>query len=1172
MVVASSGVTILLLLLCLSGSIEAAEYLVHPFPCHPGAPCQTLQDYVSNVSRYFTSNTTFVFLEDKHYLNSPVTLENITNIRFEGNAIEVSNIIVAPTAGFFFSDSSNIEFRSLRITNTGELMDVSSLALSFHYATSVLLSNIHFDHDNPGQSRSQAVEMSFTSAEIIDSTFRNGYQANGGALFSDGSILKFSGSTLFRNNTADYSGGGIYATNSSLHFEDSTSFVGNRAGTQYYPNNYDIGGGGIFASRTMISIVGYSEFLNNRPIHFFNNVLIGAAVLATLDSNVMVEGTAVFQNNSGYTGGALFLVNTTCSLQGQLSFNYNNATEQSGGAIFTHRSMVDIGSSAQFTGNYAEERGGGIYLEHSHMTSEGELRFVENVVKSGGGAVALLGSVMSIAETAHFVRNNAKYGGAIELLISSQIELISPVNVSFTRNRATLGGAILVSDLLSTYITQCQNVSVDRMNCFYKLQSPNASLEGVTLRFTENFVNKSGSSVYGGGLELCRVQINDIQSSMSGYQFLQNVSVVHLLPNDISNISSKPLRLCQCVNNMPNCSQNVHFNKTTVAGRTFNLSVMAVGQLDMPENANIVYIFNSSNGSEIQPQSYNSNDTIYCHNVGYKLITGNSNENLQVHPEGCNSYNGSLFMNIIVETCPPGFELVDKRCSCETSLLKIIEDEESCDIETGLIKRPDGLWIKPHFFNGSYKGFSWSKNCYLPYCVQENDADPTIMNFSSIDVDIQCQGNHTGIVCGSCEENHSLVLQQLNCDICEDRYLSLIVYFAFAGLALVGILLLLQLTVAKGTINGFILYSNFINICFDLFFPPNKAKLTPLSIFISWTNLNFGIPACFYDGLDAYSYIWLQYAFPFYLWFLIGAIIVACKESSKARSLFGSNPVAVLATIMLLSFTKLLETTVYVLSYRVLNRSDGAAVLHWWADANLLYFKGKHIPLAIFSLCVIIFILIPYTFFLLFGYRFLKYSGKKGFRWFNKFKPLLDAYYAPYTKRARFWPGLLILLRVCLFLSFTIEVINTSNGTLILASSLFIVVMTIAWTSGPIYNKLYNEVLEATFLLNICIVPIASYHVKSVNGNQLWVTYPSVAIAFSEFIGILLFHLLYRLAQISSIDKFRSRYFTRWDKYLEKKKVAKHPSKEEKHPMAVNLEKNIGVAIREPLLEDATTF
>ena len=295
----------------------------------------------------------------------------------------------------------------------------------------------------------------------------------------------------------------------------------------------------------------------------------------------------------------------------------------------------------------------------------------------------------------------------------------------------------------------------------------------------------------------------------------------------------------------------------------------------------------------------------------------------------------------------------------------------------------------------------------------------------------------------------------------------------------------------------------------DISIVPGRL-FSPLSIFIAWFNLDFGIPTCFYDGLDAYWYAWLQYAFPLYLWLLIGIILCATNCSVRVGRLLGSNPVAVLATVVLMSYTKLLQTTVGALRFKTLKYhgsrhsfySDGLRV--WLFDGNITYFEGKHIILDTFGICFLSFLILPYIFLLLFGYRLQAYSGRKGFIWFNKFKPILDAYYAPYNSKNRYWPGFMLLVRGGVFLS-SILIYDTTN--LLVVSSLFMAIGLIPWLRYPLYEKLYLDLLEASFILNIGILASATHHVKMVDGNQAPVTYMSVAVALAEFLGILIFRL-----------------------------------------------------------------
>ena len=98
-----------------------------------------------------------------------------------------------------------------------------------------------------------------------------------------------------------------------------------------------------------------------------------------------------------------------------------------------------------------------------------------------------------------------------------------------------------------------------------------------------------------------------------------------------------------------------------------------------------------------------------------------------------------------------------------------------------------------------------------------------------------------------------------------------------AGIIDVAVSLLLHMNISTGILNGLILYANLVNISKDQFFPPQMVKVNVLTVFISWMNLDFGIPACFYNGLDAYSYAWLQFA---YLWVLTVLIIICSKYAT----------------------------------------------------------------------------------------------------------------------------------------------------------------------------------------------------------------------------------------------------------------------------------------------------
>ena len=171
-------------------------------------------------------------------------------------------------------------------------------------------------------------------------------------------------------------------------------------------------------------------------------------------------------------------------------------------------------------------------------------------------------------------------------------------------------------------------------------------------------------------------------------------------------------------------------------------------------------------------------------------------------------------------------------------------------------------------------------------------------------------------MCGQCEKNFSIALGSLHCILCDNVHITLVVPFALAGIALVAVIFLLKLTVSVGTLNGLFFYVNIIQANHQAYFP--RATIKFFTRFISWLNLDLGIESCFYDGMDIYAYSWFQFLFPFYLWFLVGCIILVCRYSQSVAKRLGQNPVAVLATLLLMSYSKILSAVIVPLTWTYL--------------------------------------------------------------------------------------------------------------------------------------------------------------------------------------------------------------------------------------------------------------
>ena len=356
------------------------------------------------------------------------------------------------------------------------------------------------------------------------------------------------------------------------------------------------------------------------------------------------------------------------------------------------------------------------------------------------------------------------------------------------------------------------------------------------------------------------------------------------------------------------------------------------------------------------------------------------------------------------------------------------------------------------------------------------------------------------------------------------------------------------MTTAHGTLNGLIFYANVVSI--NGLTSLNSCSIHPiLSVFIAWANLDFGMETCFYSGMNTYQKTWLQFAFPLYIWILVGAIILSSHYSSRAMKVFGSSNVAILATLFLLSYTKILKTIVTALDFTLVlqgsadNVSDQLVPYTVWThDGNIHYLKGKHVPLFAVALMILVFLFLPYTLMLTFGQcvRSLPARKPRCVGWCIRstaFISIIDAYHVPYNRKHRYWTGLMLLTRCALFLALTI----IYKGSLLLSSMyittlVLIGIFTLKMTCAhKVYRSYLVNTLELCFLLNLVTLSATLYYLQNNSGTDddtiCKCTSASISVSMVMFLGILTYQTYLRVSKkkwfVSSktvlLAKWRSR-------------------------------------------------
>ena len=452
-------------------------------------------------------------------------------------------------------------------------------------------------------------------------------------------------------------------------------------------------------------------------------------------------------------------------------------------------------------------------------------------------------------------------------------------------------------------------------------------------------------------------------------------------------------------------------------------------------------------------------------------------------------YGYPIYSTVSFYPCPIGFTLTSEkpfRCDCNDHLQHL--PKVKCHIQDQTITRSGLIWVG----SDGNETVITSQQCPLDYCKQED------INVTLNDSDSQCNYNHSGTLCGGCQAGLSLVLGSNQCQRCSNTHIALLLPFAISGVVLVAFIKLTDLTVSQGTLNGLIFYANVIKANEHLLLPD---KHTPLTVFISWLNLDLGVETCFFDGLSAYSKVWLQFVFPIYIWSIAGLIIVLSSYSDRVAKLMGNNSVPVLATLFLLSYAKLLRTIILALSLSILTTTDGSKAV-WSTDGNIDYLGAKHAPLFVVSVGALLFLWLPYTVVLFFGQWLYRCNLKVVNSMLIKIKPFLDAHYGPMKPNHRYWYGALLLVRaVILLFSALVPIHHASTVVFCITVCSFL----LAYFAPILYDKVVIAMFDSVFFINLGILSAFNIFASLKHYDILIPSNVLVGLAFTQFIGLVLF-------------------------------------------------------------------
>ena len=742
-----------------------------------------------------------------------------------------------------------------------------------------------------------------------------------------------------------------------------------------------------------------------------------------------------------------------------------------------------------------------------------------------GTGIHSTGSLITIKGDVTFVGNSGLYGGAVRLESASILLIANHSNVWFINNSAAIQGGAIYSKY-ATVLTSYQPVDCflyfgDQVDvlCIADIAFNCSDIAKVnsTIKFSGNTA-PMGSIWFGSTLETCP------WASPFRQQYAPNVNTTLLeifYEQDSLNITTPfhfdvapdSAKVVTTETNMIVIDTSV---QSAVPGKLFYVKVAALDRFNRT-----VPTLLTTNARTLMPTDYIDSS------LGFSRYWFNQELNFSVVPMRIFGPNGTGNVTVLLYSldsltqsrltvnllnCSHGFYPHDGRCVCNYIFKYSRVD---CNESSQNFTVPNDLWIGP-----SPDDSLMIYDCQIDYCK------PGAREVAPPDYDVQCRDgyNRGGVLCGGCKDGFSIIFGGNKCLKCGNAYLTLLVYFAIAGVAVIASIVILQVTIAEGYLNGMLFYANIVSLYVPFFLFEHSTQRN-LFLLVSYLNLDLGIEVCFFDGMNTLARTGLDLVFPAYLYVLMFIIVILANRSQRFSARFTRNKFSaakLFATLILMTYTSILQTCSEILGVaRVTNFQDEHFYL-WRADPNQLYFHGWHALLVVISIVLVFLFIIPVPFILILPAVALK------IRFVTRFKPVYDAFWAPFKTRYRFWVGLRLLLRgfPFVFAYFAFHPLN------LLLLGIFLVVLLLVQLLLMPFDGFARNAFDAFFLSNILGMTLGALYFaiernydnngqyKYSNTHVEFIFFAvAVLLAYVAFVAIVLWHIILRFPSLKTLPK-----------------------------------------------------
>ena len=811
----------------------------------------------------------------------------------------------------------------------------------------------------------------------------------------------------------------------------------------------------------------------------------------------------------------------------------------------------------QFKGHnlIQQNNGGGVHLFNSLLWVDGWLEIKDNGLAH---FTSMVHSGLNISDSSHILLSN---NSEISIVNNKGFGIFVPFQnrEDYFHPRPCFFSLVYERDISFKSLTEEDDLK--NFNACLVVSRNFLMLDSVTYE-----TPVIGNQVYNAHLQKCVMRLGARNMTLTEDE-IKNV-YLKLDSWDENTVGSPPYNICFCdvsglglKINARLCNRQL-FNRTVYPGLPVTIAVVALGDLNFVQPANFTistgeetrYYNKSIRGcTELHTFTPRWSSSLYEFTIVARSIL--EYEKMSVRTK----------VNIVVTSqCPPGMSIShsnkNNECRCNQIL---ISHGFYCDIKSHGYH--NAITYKPatsHQWLGYWNGhLVLSDYCPSHYCSSDNSSLLTTgITLEGLNTSVQCDldSKRQGLLCSQCTTGTSSQFGSFRCAECTFAGLLLVPFGVVIGILLIVFLFLFNFTVLQGDVVGIVFYANIVCIMDEFLL---KYSPRPFYGILALINVSFGLEVCFFDGMDEFAKAIIQFLFPFYLFSLVIIIIIAAHKYNlkifRVRFV-GRRSVPVLATIMLITYSGLINAVIYGLQYTTIyNVDSGTQQLVWLHQPELEYFRGKHIAVGILCLLVLLFYLLPLTIVTLFGDLFRMCSRNL---WYSHF---LDVFHGAFRYPFGFWFGTRLLFRM-VFITLNITTnasmvaytIFLTTGAIILLQFLLEPFRTdnvIIYRPDPErkvtrrdlmkekISKIFRpKIIDSLFLFNIMFIATTAV-LGSTDISSMYTTVGvclSISLALIQLVAVVVHHTYHYFPLPSStpqrMEALRERYFDFRERMREK--------------------------------------